>query len=265
MTRRTSRKAVCFLSVALFLVVGGCWSSKGTPPVVPIDSASKKPEPPVVSQTLEQVRQEMSRFDNFSPEFDEGRLKMAVLQDKARREHGVEGFQQHEPPSTAEYTSPTAVADPKTHRVAWRALTCCNPQCTALGREGGPFLFSIEYSWITVGPDGKINVGAPNAAEMNRPVYCPVCKSNGYIRFYDTPETAVREKALRDELKSSYSAYAEASQAGRPMPADVRTPDQVVKEIESLPKVYLVSEPGKVKEFDAVTAPIGAGQATAPK
>lgn len=252
------------LSVSISSLFAGCWSSSNTAPNIPVAPAPPKVEPPVVNQTLDQVRQEMILHDRFSPEFDQGRLKMAVLQDEARKKNGVEGFQQHESPATTEYSSPTAAVDEKTRRIAWRAMTCCNPKCTAVGRGGGPFLFTLEFSWITVGPDGKINIGPPNIEEMNRPFYCPACKSNEYIRAYDTPETAARLIALTEELKRSYQAYGEAANNGGAKPTGIRSPQEIAKEIEALPKVYLVSEPGKVKNFDAVTAPSSSSAAGTP-
>lgn len=252
-------------SVLIFLpLLGGCWWSSTDPNIPSVKVEPEKPAVPEVTQSLDQVRQEMILHDRYSPEFDEGRVKMAVLQDKVRKEKGVEGYQQQESPPGTVYSSPTAVADAKTGRVAWRAMTCCNPKCTAVGRGGGPYLFTLEYSWITVGSDGKIQVGPPNIEEMSRPVYCPACKSGEYIRFYDMPETAVRERALKDELKSAYSAYAAASKEKRAKPSDIRSPDEIIKEIEALPKVYLVSEPGKVKAFDAVVAPVSSGPGGTP-
>jgi hypothetical protein len=254
--------AVVSTLTALILTVGGCWNSGSVSDPVRVSTppppAREAPKLPEVTQTLDQVRQEMVLFDKYSPEFDEGRVKMAVLQDDLRKKHGVAGFQQQESPPTATYNSPSAVADPS-GRVAWRAMTCCNPKCHAVGRGGGPFLFTIQYSWITVGPDGKLNVGPPNIEEINRPVYCPACKSGDYIRFYDLPETAVRERALKEELIKSYSAYATAAQAKQGKPAGVRSPDEIQKEIESLQRLYLLSEQGKTKEFDAVTAPVQSG------
>ena len=258
------RRRNAFAALMLLTLIGGCWSSSTGPVLPPVKITPEKPTVPEVTQTLDQVRQEMILHDRYSPEFDAGRVKMAVLQDKSRREHGVEGFKQQESPPGTVYSSPTAVADAKTGRVAWRAMTCCNPKCTAVGRGGGPFLFTLEYSWITVGPDGKIQVGPPNIEEMNRPVYCPACKSGEYIRFYDIPETAVRERALKDELKQSYRAYAAAAKEKRAKPSDIRSPDEIIKEIEALPKVYLVSEPGKVKAFDAVVAPVSSGPGGTP-
>jgi len=251
-------------AIVLLPLVTGCWSNEVEQVTVPSTPAPEKPAIPEVTQTLDQVRQEMILFDPYSPEFDQGRLKMAVLQDKLRKEHGVEGFVQHESPPVAVYSSPTAAADAKSGRVAWRAMTCCNPKCHAVGRGGGPYLFTLEFSWITVGSDGKLLVGAPNIEEMMRPVYCPACKSGDFIRSYDLPESAARERALRTELKKVYSTYAAAAKNKGSKPTGMRSPDEIIKEIEALPKLYLLSEAGKVKNFDAVSAPVNSSPGGTP-
>ena len=268
MTGTLARYSFFLLSTVLCPMFGGCWSSANTEPTgaaAPAPGLPAAPEVPVVVQTPAQIREEMMPLDPFSQEFDDARLKLLVLLDKDRKAHGVEGFVQRESPPVATYSSPTVYADPETGRVAWRALACWNPSCTAKGRDGGPFLFTREFSWITVGADGQIVVGSPNMEEMMRPVYCPACKSKSYIQPYEFPESAVRRKALAAELNRVYSAYAAAAKSGHEKPASMRTPDAIVKEIESLPKLYLLSEAEKVKLFDAVTAPVSGGLGGAPK
>lgn len=209
---------------------------------------------PAVTQTLAEVRAELAGLDQLSSKFDDARLKMAILQDGRRKEHGVEGFEQRES-WAATYNSPTAAADSATRRVAWRAMTCFNPACRAVGKGGGPFLFTVEWSWVTYGSDGKLRVGQPDWEEGRRPIPCPACGSPEYVRAYDLPETLVRERELRAELMKSYNALVEAAAKRRSPPAGLRKPKEIIAEIESLPRLYLLSEPGKTKRFDAVVGP----------
>lgn len=250
------------VALTLVLLAGAVAVTGCRRPVKPEPPATEPPgarsaravKLPTVTQTLGEVRAEMARLDRYSPEFDDARLKMAILQDGHRKANGVEGFEQRESWS-AMYNSPSAAADSATRRVAWRAMTCCNPACRAQGRGGGPFLFTIEWSWITVGRDGQLNIGQPNPAEMNRPVLCPACGSGDFIRFYDLPETLVRERELKAELMKAYDAIAAAAAKRRPPPTGIRDPREILAEMESLPRLYLVSERGKTKRFEAVIGP----------
>jgi hypothetical protein len=94
---------------------------------------------------------------------------------------------------------------------------------------------------------------------MMKPVNCPACKSDKYVRPYDLPEAIVRERELRAELNKTYAAYGKAAEKNLPMPSGLRPPGDIMKDLQALPRLFLVAEPGKVKQFEAFTAPVGAG------
>lgn len=260
-----SNASIAWLMTALVcLLLAGCPrtrnSQEGQDTVAkPAETPAATFVLPAVSESPEQIRSQMATIaEPFSPQFEENRLKLTVVLDQIRKQQGVEGFQDRQ--SEPEFSnSPSAFVDTKSGRVGWRALTCWNPQCTGQGRGGGPLLFTREFSYVTAGPDGKLAIGNADMAEMMKPVYCPACRSDKYIRPYELPESMVKERELKVQLDRSYAAYASAAKQGRPMPTDVRSPEEIIKDLNSLPKLYLVSEPGMVKEYDAVTAPISMG------
>lgn len=251
-------QAVAGLLLVAVAMLGGCRRTAVVtePPAAepPGARSARDVKLPVVTQTLGEVRAEMARFDKWSPEFEKCRLKMAILQDARRKENGVEGYDQRES-WAAFYNNPTFAADRATGRISWRALTCLNPACRAVGRGGGPFLFTREYSWVTAGRDGQTHIGTWNEEEARRPIVCPACGLQDYVRQYDLPQTLVRERELMDELQRSNNAIAEAMLKKRPPPTGIRKPKEITAEIESLPRLYLLSEPGKTKRFEGVVGP----------
>lgn len=247
-----------FVGLALLAVMAGCRRPVRRPDIPPKEVSgavsARAVTLPTVTQSLSEVRAEMAGLAKFTPAFDGCVLKMAILQDARRKENGVEGYSELEP-LTATCNAPAVAGRPGSRRVAWRALTCFNPACRAVGRGGGPFLFTIEYSWVTVDRDGAVRIGEPNIEELNRRHVCPACGSGEYICPYELPQTIVRERQLREQLKKANDAIAEAILKKKSTPTGIRMPKEIMAEIESLPRLYLVSQSGKTKRFEGVIAP----------
>lgn len=213
---------------------------------------------PVVTQAPDEIRQEMKAYEPSSPQFEEARFKLTVVLDEIRKREGVEGFQTFDSPRIVP-TSPTFYIDPQSHKLYWRAIACWSPNCPGRGRGGGPFLFVRELPHVTVGSDGNAIVGDPDMAEMMKPVICPVCKLPEFVHLYDLPESILLERELMTEFRRANQALAKAVKAGDPLPTNLRSIQDITRDLENIPKLFLAAESGKVKKYEAFTAPEVAG------
>jgi hypothetical protein len=125
-------------------------------------------------------------------------------------------------------------------QLAYPALTCINPACPAQGKgdNGEPFLFVREFKDVMQGPDGQVIW--PANPEITADPVCPACQQNGTIRPFVLPSTARRMEQLKAELDSARTAHAAARQQGLERAAGVRTPREVMLEMESLKQLYLI-------------------------
>ena len=125
-------------------------------------------------------------------------------------------------------------------QLAYPAMTCINPECPAKGKgdNGAPYLFVREFKDVQQGPDGQIIW--PANPEITADPVCPACQQNGTIRPYVLPSTARRMDELKAELAAARQAYTVARQQGLEKAPGVRTPREVMMEMESLKQLYLV-------------------------
>ena len=200
---------------------------------------------PLVTESLEEIRAQMSalvqvqgeRHVISSPEeFDAWRMKALITLDEIRRRDGVEGFRQQPVEKTG---NQQAVPDSATGKIAWRASTCWNPQCLGKGKGGGPLLFTRTYDNAWVDTDGKLKWKTIADDQVIPATVCPLCGLVEFVRPYDLPEVELRRQELTDELVNSRRIRAEREAAGQLVPAGVRTPTEIMRELNELPKLFL--------------------------
>ena len=112
--------------------------------------------------------------------------------------------------------------DRESGKPMWPALTCYNAACSgrkAAGKQ--PFVFIQTTS---------------RAANSLPSLQCPACGQQEHVHRYQTPESIQRRADLEAELVASRAARA-SSQAG-----DHRPPVEILREIATLPQLYLIEE-----------------------
>jgi hypothetical protein len=186
------------------------------------------------------IHVENNKHHISSPEeFDAWRLKALIKLDEIRRSEGVAGFSQT---SVARTGNQQGVVDVTSQRIAWRASTCWNPTCIGKGKGGGPLVFVKQFENASIGADGKLLWRTLNEEELPTPIACPACGLLEFVRPYDEPEVEIRRNKLSEELSESRRIRAEAEAAGRLVPAGVRTPTEIMKEVTQLPKLFLIPD-----------------------
>ena len=237
------RARVCSPFASLLLtgilgLLGGCRGGEETSakdgwlPDVPL---------PEVAESQEDVQAQLREVERGSNQFHELMFKKRILEDLIRRQVGVEGHQQVEMAAT---NKGTACVDPQTGRIAFRALTCLNPDCPGRGKGGGPHLFVYETEEASIGPAGEVVWSTkPLPPEAEFPgIACPACGQVIFVRYYEPPEVILRRQALEKELREVREARQEARQANQPVPANLRTPNEIMVEMAELPKLFLIKE-----------------------
>jgi hypothetical protein len=197
----------------------------------------------------------MKQLPPFSPEFEDARLKLLIKFDEIMAREGIEGFQKASgPPSGGQM----AVLDPATGQIAWRALACFNPDCSARGKGGGPYLFAYPVKSIKIGPDGKLMLDKTVNDQPSDPLgaQCPVCGSHDFCRPYEPAETVLRRRGLMKELASIRKVKKTAPNAQADGTHQPRTASDVMKELTELDKLFIVPLADKVKTANDLISPI---------
>ena len=131
--------------------------------------------------------------------------------------------------------------DPATGKLLWPALTCTLEDCPGRGPDGGPLLFPASIEGTTVDANHQI-VWPKSDGRGEQGVPCPVCGRPDGVRHYEHPQVAERKAELLEELRRSRAAYREARDRGDPLPDDHRPPQEIIEEIDYLPRVFLLDE-----------------------
>jgi hypothetical protein len=211
-------------------------------------AGASQPSIPAVPESLDDIRAQMRRLIKVEDgkhlvtareEFDKWRLKALIKLDAIRRREGIAGFEQEPVQKTP---SQQAVVDPTTNQIAWRAFTCWNPECLGKGKGGGPVAFAMKWEHASIGPGGKVVWRTLSEKELPPAITCPVCGLADFIQYYDEPEAELRREQLTAELARSRQIRAEAETAGRLVPAGVRTPTEIMRELNELPKLFLLPQ-----------------------
>lgn len=248
-------KHTLLVAIGMLVSLAGC-SRPATVERAPGPVVSPQVELPKVTESVEQIKAELKKHEPFSPPFEAERLKLLVLWDEIRKREGVEGFQT---PPLQPSKDQGGCIDPATGQIAWRAMTCYNPDCPGRGKGGGPLLFVRPNKTMSIGPEGKIVIsGEQDIAEPDKCV-CPACGSGGFVAAYDPPESFVRNRQLDDEMRTIARAYHEAEASGQPIGVAGRTPAEVMTEKAELPKLYLAPEPGQVTVLGQFIVPASRG------
>jgi len=213
---------------------------------------------PHVTETPDQIKAEMKKHEAFSPKFEEQRLKLLVLWEEIRKREGVEGFVT--PPLTPSNDLAGCI-DPATGQIAWRAMTCYNPECMGRGKGGGPLLFVRPNKAMVLGADGKIFITKDEDIAEPDKCLCPACGSGGFIAAYDPPESFIRNRQLDEEMRKIAAVYHEAERTGKPVELVGRTPHEVMTNKAELPKLYMSPQPGQVVEHGQFLVPVSRGLA----
>jgi hypothetical protein len=135
------------------------------------------------------------------------------------------------------------LAKPGSRTVCLLAFTCIKPECVSQGSRGRPLLFTNPPEEFIIGERGQVmrpsfeNIVESIDLVWGRPL-CPVCGSNHRVREYVLPEVRQRLHELEAELAAARSAR----KANRDMPDDVRTPAEILAEINALPQLFLKRE-----------------------
>jgi hypothetical protein len=236
--------ALPLLAFVCFLVHSGCGGGGKTP-------KSVSPEQEKLDEIRAEVsvlRDEMSAvLGDFTPESDHSwlpqfeKLRSEVLPklEELRKREGVEGFREVPVERTS---SKMASVDLRSGKIVWRAMTCWNPDCIGQGKGGGPLLFVRKWDGAQIGPDGKIHWRILSGEALPEPTTCPRCGGRDFVRPYDSPEVEQRRQQLEEELKSARQARDEAEDAGLRAPAELRTPTEIMQELDELPKEFLLPQ-----------------------
>jgi len=241
--------ALCLLACGLIVAaIAGC--NHGSTGIGNEQLLIAGVEVPKVDEPPSQLREQMIGLDPESTAFKEQQFKVLVAWDAIRRREGVDGFQQVVPAGkVAEPAVDHACVDQATGKVAFRALVCWNPTCPGRGKGGGPALFVKEWDTAKAGADGKVAWIPPRFAGTQEEltkffIKCPHCGQAHGVAYYDPPEVVLRRRQLEEELRTARVARRQARDSGGQAPQDQRTPSQVMREINALPKLYLVPESG---------------------
>lgn len=243
-TKPTSRRlawAVVLLSGGIF-PLSGCG---GTSTENQEEVHSAGPQPPEVNESPDEIRAQMRALQVYgrgTPEFDEWKLKLMVANDKIFQREGVEGYRTVPVENTSKAS---ATIDPETGKIAWRAWTCYNPDCSGRGKGGGPLIFGKIWENAHIDSTDQVvydRVEITNEDASKPPIVCPSCGKVEFLASYCSPQIELRRRQLEQELRDVRTARDQARAAKRPYPKDLRSPAEIRQEIAELPKLFLVPE-----------------------
>jgi hypothetical protein len=194
-----------------------------------------------VDQSLDEIKTQLSQFEPGTPDHEEWRLKALIKLEEIRQHEGAEGLKEV---LVAKPQSATATVDASSKAIAWRALTCWNPDCLGKGKGGGPVLFVQPLKHVQVGTDGKLHWRTLEEKELTAtpPAICPVCNQSRQVRTYDLLQVELKRKKLTDELEAVRHLRAKAAADKKLVPAGSRTPSEIMRDLAGLPKLFFIPE-----------------------
>lgn len=127
--------------------------------------------------------------------------------------------------------------DPQTGKIAWRALVCRNPDCADAAGTAKPFTIAVPGA--RVGEDGQLLLPPADKIEAyaRSHLRCPTCGRFEELEQYEPPNVTTRRAQLNAELKAARQARAGGDSHG-----NHRTPAEIMYELSTLPKLYLLPE-----------------------
>jgi hypothetical protein len=130
--------------------------------------------------------------------------------------------------------------DPRTGQVTWRAMVCDNPDCSGR-RDGQPHVFTHPVDEPPLTTEGQIDHAAWDRMAIAHfySLKCPACGERKRIHHYDPPQVAERRQLLLDQLDAARAARREARRSGQPVPTGVRSPSDIMRDLDALPKLFL--------------------------
>ena len=133
--------------------------------------------------------------------------------------------------------------DPETGKTMWRARVCNNPDCAGDG-NGGPRVFVTPIANPPLLADGSLDKQRWDrmAPGYGSKIACPVCNERHRIAEYDPAEVEERRSKLKEQLDAARHARREARDRGETFPPERRTPADIMREMDALPRLYLMSE-----------------------
>lgn len=223
MSRYAVRNVAFFIS---FFVIGcsGCHSKPETPP------ATRKPDQPAGAVLLD-------------PATAPNPLPLPApkpMSEAVKKKYFL--FPEDKP--IIPYTKPGPFAshvfvDPGSGKLAWRAMVCTAPDCPSRKSGKPPERFAMRYANLYPLPNGEI----PNLiADGAGPQACPFCGRSQTITEYLAPEDESRKKRLLDEMQQAYTLRAAARAKGSTKAENVRTPQEIMDEINAIPRHYLLDK-----------------------
>src|SRR5262245_4895386 len=97
--------------------VSGCTHPEAQPAAASIVQPAI--ELPKISESIEQIKSQMTTLEPFKPAFEEQRLKLLVKWEEIRTREGVDGFST---PPLQPSNDLAGCVDPATGQIAWRAM-----------------------------------------------------------------------------------------------------------------------------------------------
>lgn len=129
--------------------------------------------------------------------------------------------------------------DPNSGKLAWKAMVCTATDCPGRKPDKPPERFAMRHVNLYPLPDGT----TPNMmSDGAGPQACPYCGRSQTITEYLSPADESRKTRLAAELQQAYTQRAAARAAGRQAAEGVRTPQEVMDEINSIPRHYLLDK-----------------------
>ena len=131
--------------------------------------------------------------------------------------------------------------DSETGKTMWRAMVCKNPDCAGDG-NGGPRVFVTPINNPPLLADGSLNRQAWDRMAIGymSKIVCPGCNSGRFVAEYHPVEVEQRRAELKEQLAAARHARQEAHENGETFPPSRRTPADIMRELDALPRLYLV-------------------------
>lgn len=225
--------SLLFLLVALLCVVAGC-STDSTSATVGHNTADQQTVSAVGPDGTNCVYEDSQLLVGGTP-LEQG--PFAALDETAIRERvasaGQNAVLAHDYRQAAYY-------DAASGKLAWEALTCHNPDC-ASQQQSEPLLFVKVNPHVRVDEQGQVvfSEQARRAAGGLSREHCPVCNRFKFVRPYLPPEVVARRQQLHTLKQAVRVIRRQAKASGTAIPADLRTPTDIDRELAALPAVYL--------------------------